>query len=137
MYRHMQRPDPPDPGNHAHLLTAMGSSPHLWDSHPNCQHKEPHKQKSLGFLDRPSEDQFWLQSVIHQAQNANSVIKFHYNGQVILKLWLMTHCCCSAARLRQTLYNPIGCSPSASSVYAISQARILEWVVISSFRGSS
>lgn len=46
-------------------------------------------EKPWIFLDRPSEDQVWLQSVIHQVQNANSVIKFHYNGQVIL-VWLMT-----------------------------------------------
>ena len=33
--------------------------------------------------------------------------------------------------------NPMNCSPPGSSVYATSQARILEWVAISSSRGSS
>ena len=33
--------------------------------------------------------------------------------------------------------NILGCSPPASSVHGIFQARILEWVVISSSRGSS
>ena len=33
--------------------------------------------------------------------------------------------------------NPIDCSPLGYSVYGISQARILEWVAISSCRGSS
>ena len=33
--------------------------------------------------------------------------------------------------------DPLGCSPPGSSVHGISQARILEWVVISSSRGSS
>ena len=35
-----------------------------------------------------------------------------------------------------TLCDPIDCSPSGSSVYGISQARILEWVAISFSRGS-
>ena len=34
-------------------------------------------------------------------------------------------------------YDPIECSPPGSSVHGISQARILEWVAILSFRGSS
>ena len=33
--------------------------------------------------------------------------------------------------------DPMGCSPPGSSVQGISQARILEWVAISFFRGSS
>ena len=36
-----------------------------------------------------------------------------------------------------TLSNPIDCSPSSSSVHGISQARILEWIVISFSSGSS
>ena len=32
--------------------------------------------------------------------------------------------------------NTMDCSPSGSSVHGISQARILEWVAISLFRGS-
>ena len=36
-----------------------------------------------------------------------------------------------------TLCNPMNCSPPGSSVHGISQARILEWVAISSTRGSS
>ena len=35
------------------------------------------------------------------------------------------------------LWEPTDCSPPRSSVHGISQARILEWVAISSFRGSS
>ena len=33
--------------------------------------------------------------------------------------------------------NPMGCSPSGPSVHGIFQARILEWISISFFRGSS
>ena len=35
------------------------------------------------------------------------------------------------------LCDPVDCSPPGSSVHGISQARILEWVAISFFRGSS
>ena len=35
------------------------------------------------------------------------------------------------------LCNPMDCSPPGSSVHGILQARILEWVAISSSRGSS
>ena len=52
-------------------------------------------------------------------------------------------CVCVCARthlvtqLCPTLCNPMDCSPPGFSVYGIFQARILEWVAISSFRGSS
>ena len=36
-----------------------------------------------------------------------------------------------------TLCDPMDCSPPGSSVHGISQARMLEWVVISFSRGSS
>ena len=36
-----------------------------------------------------------------------------------------------------TLCNPVDCSPPGSSVHGVSQARKLEWVAISSSRGSS
>ena len=37
----------------------------------------------------------------------------------------------------QTLSNPIDCSSPGSSVHGVSQVRLLEWVAISSSRGSS
>ena len=40
-------------------------------------------------------------------------------------------------QLCPTLCDPMDCSPPGSSVYGILQARILEWVAISSSRGSS
>ena len=43
---------------------------------------------------------------------------------------LVTHSC-------PTLCNPLDCSPQGSSVHGILQARILEWVAIPFFRGSS
>ena len=44
---------------------------------------------------------------------------------------------CSVAQSCLTLCNPVDRSPSGSSVYGIVQARILEWVAISSCRRSS
>ena len=44
---------------------------------------------------------------------------------------------CMHIQLGPTLCNPMDCSPPGSSVPGILQARILEWVAISSSRGSS
>ena len=48
-----------------------------------------------------------------------------------------THACMHAKslELRPTLCDPMDCSLPGSSVYAILQARILEWVAMPSFRG--
>ena len=46
-------------------------------------------------------------------------------------------CTCLVAQPSLTLCIPMDCSPLDSSVHGISQARILEWVAISSSRGSS
>ena len=44
-------------------------------------------------------------------------------------------CLCVRAQSCSTLCYLLDCSPPASSVHGISQARILEWVAISSSRG--
>ena len=45
---------------------------------------------------------------------------------------------CLAAHVQcPTLCNPTDCSPPGSSVHGISQVRMLEWVVMPFFRGSS
>ena len=44
-------------------------------------------------------------------------------------------CVCSVTQLCMTLYDPIVCSPPGSSGHGIFQARIQEWVAISSSRG--
>ena len=46
-------------------------------------------------------------------------------------------CVCSVTQLCPTLWNPMDCNPSGSSVHGILQARILEWVAMPSSRGSS
>ena len=38
---------------------------------------------------------------------------------------------CSVVQLCLTLFDPMDCSPPGSSLHAIFQARILEWVAIS------
>ena len=45
--------------------------------------------------------------------------------------------CVLVTQLCPTLCDPMDCSPPASSVHGILQARILEWVAISFSRGSS
>ena len=47
------------------------------------------------------------------------------------------YCCYAVTKSSPTLWNPMDCSPPGSSVHWIFQTRILEWVVISFFRGSS
>ena len=44
---------------------------------------------------------------------------------------------CSVTQSCPTLCDPTDCSPPASFVHGILQARIVEWVAISSSRGSS
>ena len=58
------------------------------------------------------------------------------SSDVILSSKVLICCsCCDKSSL--TLCNPMDCSPPASSVHGILQARTLEWVVISFSRGSS
>ena len=46
-------------------------------------------------------------------------------------------CVCVCVQLCLNLCKPMDCSPPNSSVHGVFQARILEWVAISSSRGSS
>ena len=48
-----------------------------------------------------------------------------------------SRCLCKSFQSCPTLCNPMDCSPPGSSVHEILQARILEWVVMPSSRGSS
>ena len=51
--------------------------------------------------------------------------------------FLVSTCYCLDTKLCLTLCDPMNCSPPGSSVHGILQARILEWVAIFSFKGSS
>ena len=57
------------------------------------------------------------------------------NNQSFLCVRLCAHTCVQFMYL--TLCDPIDCSPPGSSIHGIFQAKILAWVVISYFRGSS
>ena len=63
------------------------------------------------------------------------------NGSVFSFLWLsnipLYVCESEVAQSCPTLCDPTDCSPPSSFTYGILQARILEWVAISFFRGSS
>ena len=58
----------------------------------------------------------------------------------LLTVWVLASdisCMCLVAQLYPTLCDTMHCSPPGSSVHGILQARILEWVAISSSRRSS
>ena len=64
-------------------------------------------------------------------------LSLHYNWSDLLKIQIPYICVCSVTQSCLTLCNPMNYSLLGSSVLEISQARILEWVAISSFRRSS
>ena len=51
-------------------------------------------------------------------------------------LLVLVYCCYLFAKLCLTLCEPMGCCLPGSSVYGISQAKVLEWVTMSCSRGS-
>ena len=61
--------------------------------------------------------------------------KYHHPVFVVT---VIVVCCCLFAKLCLAFfYDPMNCSPPASSVHGIFQVRILKWVAISSPTGSS
>ena len=54
--------------------------------------------------------------------------------QLYIHMYPLCMCVCVCVQLCLTLCDPMGCSPPGSSVHGIFQARILEWVAISSSR---
>ena len=54
-----------------------------------------------------------------------------------LTQFMFTECLLLVAKSCLTLCDPMGCSPPGFFVHGLSQARILEWVAISSSSGSS
>ena len=55
-----------------------------------------------------------------------------YSGALFIAGDVMCVCVCVCVRLCWTLFDPIDCNLPGSSVHGILQARILEWVAISS-----
>ena len=62
---------------------------------------------------------------------------WHMNIIASPNVWVLKKCHVLVTQLCLTLCNPMDCSPPGSSVHGILQARILEWVAIRFFRGSS
>ena len=60
-----------------------------------------------------------------------------YSGHVSHSQWPIFNVLCCCAQSWPTLCDRTGCRLPGSSVHGILQARILEWMVISSSRGSS
>ena len=59
-------------------------------------------------------------------------------NQSLARRGRLPDCCCSSVTQScLTLCEPMDCSPPGSSVHEIFQARVLEWVVMPSSRGSS
>ena len=103
------------------LFPTQGSNPGL-----------PHCRQSLLPFEPPGKCEASMQKLIHHKALVllNHTIRkpFHTDQHLL---------CAGCAQLCPTLCNPMNCSPSASSVHGILQARMLEWVAISSSRQSS
>ena len=70
--------------------------------------------------------------------NMSVYLSIHTHVSVHTNTPLIHHCCCClVTKSCSTLCNPVDCSPRGCSAHAISQTRILEWVAISFFQGSS
>ena len=63
--------------------------------------------------------------------------KINWLNEEILRLVGICVCAQLLSHVWLTLCDPMVCSPPGSSFHGISQARILEWVAIPFFRGSS
>ena len=69
--------------------------------------------------------------LIHETRKKNGCLK------MVEQESLPNYCCCLVVKFCPTLCNPMGWSPPGFSVHRISWAKILDWVAISSSRGSS
>ena len=77
----------------------------------------------------------------HQLSQESFIYKIMYNLKYLLrnlKTWEITFnkkYCCLVAKWCPTLCNPMGYSLTGCSIHGIFQARILDWVAISFYRG--
>ena len=108
-------------------------SDHVWEEHwaaPRTQARWG--QQSVSFIEASTEvcdstaSLYWVQYLRdHLAQMP----------PLTLHLWRETPCALCAQSLR--LCDPVNCNLPSSLVHGIFQTRILEWVAMPSFRGSS
>ena len=68
-----------------------------------------------------------------------NIMCIHKNQNSCKKIFFssLNLCCAKSLQLYLPLYDPVDCCPPGSSVHGILQARILQWVTMSSSRGSS
>ena len=71
------------------------------------------------------------------AYNCFTTLGYFLLYNKVNQLLIHVRCWCLVIQLCLTLCNPMDCSPLGSSVHGVLQARIPEWVAISSSRGSS
>ena len=76
---------------------------------------------------------YFVITVSHHPQMGPSSCRKTSSGLPLI----LHYSCCLVAKSCLTLCDPMDCSPPGYSVRGISQARILEWIAISSSRGSS
>ena len=104
----------------------------LWEAMNLVFRKKPSahalKQKNVIFKDTQAFE------VAAQSPLSQSWLSLQVRGIIYS---ISSSVCVSVAKSCLSLCNPVDCSPPASSVHGISQAKILEWVTISFCRGSS
>ena len=87
-------------------------------------------------------DSLWLHGLQHTKLPCPSLSPGICSDSCPLSQWCVRSmccvlCCAQSPQSCPTLCDPVDCSPPGYSVHGISQARILEWVVVPSFRRSS
>ena len=95
------------------------------------------REDAINWYGPPSERCPWYVFRLKRKENCKKKKKCVYCVYICV-LWSdrkLHICCCLVTKLCLNLLQPHGCRPLGSSVHGISQARILEWVAISS-RGS-
>ena len=91
--------------------------------------KEMAVPSSILFWKNPMDRGTWW-PVVHGVTKSRARLSDYFDFHIVT-------CCYSVTPLCLTLCDPMECSPPASSVYGILQARILEWVAIPFSKGSS
>ena len=76
-----------------------------------------------------------LSQWVSSSHQVAKVLELHLQHQCFQ--WVLCILCAKLCQLCPTLCDPMDYSPLGSSVHGILQARILEWVAMSSSRGSS
>ena len=92
---------------------------------------------TLHLFPLPNQLPCWLQDPGPDAKAATSRGLFSQFPQLYQIQMCVCVCVCVCVQLCLTLCNPMDYSLPGSSAHGILQARILEWIVISSSRGSS